>query len=135
MCSSDLRFSPLWDYYTDGSGWGLSFVGVRRLALFSHEQTAVGTTDHLFPLWWHTDSPTGSSNILVPLWSASENYRPQEQAMGVLGAGPFSLYYQKQSPAGMTARVFPAWSYQYEVATQERHTGVLGVPKIGRAHV
>ena len=128
--SAHNRFSPLWDYHAEGREWGLSFVGVRRLSLFSHEQTADSTTDHFFPFWWHTDSLTGSSNVLAPLWSSSENHQTKEQAMGVLGAGPFSLYYQKQSPTGMTARIFPAWSYQYDEATQEGRTGVFGVPPL-----
>lgn len=121
------RFTPLWDYHGEGSNWGLSFVGIRRLSFFSHEATADSTTDHLFPLWWHADSPTESTNVLVPLWSASENHQTKERTMGVLGAGPLSLYYQRQSPTEMTKRLFPAWSYQYEEATQESRTGVFGV--------
>ncbi|WP_455242711.1 hypothetical protein, partial [Petrachloros mirabilis] len=124
------RFTPLWDYRADGSNSRLSFVGVRRLSFFSHETTAETTTSHLFPLWWHDESPTSSSNVVVPLWSTSDNHQTQEHAMGLLGAGPFSLYYQKRSPSGMTARIFPAWSYQYDESTKESRTGVLGVPPL-----
>jgi hypothetical protein len=124
------RFSPLWDYHGEGSNWGLSFVGIRRLALFSHEETSDSSTDHLFPLWWHADSPTDRTNIVVPLWSTSEHRQTNERTMGILGAGPFSLYYQRQSPAGTTTRLFPAWSYQYEEAAQESRTGVLGIPPL-----
>jgi len=124
------RFTPLWDYHADGSNSRLSFVGVRRLSFFSHETTAETTTSHLFPLWWHDESPTSSSNVVVPLWSTSDNHQTQEHAMGLLGAGPFSLYYQKRSPSGMTARIFPAWSYQYDESTKESRTGVLGVPPL-----
>ncbi len=44
------RFSPLWDYHSEGSNWGGSFVGVRQLSLFSHEVTANSASDHLFPI-------------------------------------------------------------------------------------
>ena len=122
------RFSPLWDYEREGNDWGLSFIGIRRLSFFSHEITADTTTDHLFPLWWHEDSPTESNNIILPLWSDLENRKTQERQLSVFGIGPVSLYYQQRSSTGMTARIFPAWSYQYEEATQESHTGVVGIP-------
>jgi hypothetical protein len=124
------RFSPLWDYHAEGSDRGLSFVGIRRLSFFSHDESADGTTDHVFPLWWHADSPTESTNVIIPLWSTSENHRTKEHTMGIMGAGPFSLYYQRQSPDGRTKRLFPLWSYQYGEATQESHTGVFGIPPL-----
>lgn len=124
------RFSPIWDYERERNTWALSFVGIRRLSLFSHEQTETGTTDHLFPVWWHADSPTESRNVIVPLWSEFQNHEAHERAIGVLGVGPLSLYYQQWSPAGMKARVFPFWSSEYQVQTQETHTGAIGIPPL-----
>lgn len=128
--STQNRFTPLWDYHTEGSEWGLSLLGIRQLSVFSHEKTAGSTTDHLFPLWFRTESQTELQNIFAPLWSTREDRQSQEQTLGLLGIGPLSLYYQQHSPAGRSARIFPAWSYQYEEATQESRTGVLGVPPI-----
>lgn len=124
------RFSPLWDYHGEGSNWGISFVGVRQLSLFSHEVTANNATDHLFPLWWHESSPTESMNLFIPLWSDIQNHQTQERTFGMLGVGLLSLYYQQQNPAGTTARIFPFWTRQYEEATQESRTGLLGVPPL-----
>jgi hypothetical protein len=105
------RFSPLWDYHGEGSNWGISFIGVRQLSLFSHEVTANSATDHLFPLWWHESSPTESMNLFIPLWSDIQNHQTQERTFGVLGVGLLSLYYQQQNPAGTTARIFPFFRY------------------------
>lgn len=121
------RFSPLWDYEQEGSTWRLSFFGVRQLSLFSHEQTAAGTTDHLFPFWWHADSAAESMNVIVPLWSDFENHTTQERAIGALGIGPLSFYYKAWTPAGTKARLFPIWSHEYEESTQESRTGAIGI--------
>ena len=124
------RFSPLWDYHEEGSKWGLALVGFPQLSLFSHETTADSATGHLFPLWWHEESPMESTNVIVPLWSDLQNHQTRERKLGMLVVGPLSLYYQHESPAGMTGRLFPVWSFQYEEATQESHTGVLGIPPL-----
>lgn len=128
--STTNRFSPLWDYHGEGSNRGLSLLGIRQFSLFSHEENADLTTDHLFPLWLRTASSTDSRHLIFPLWSTSENRRTQEHTMGLFGIGPLSLYYHQHSPGGMAARIFPVWSYQNEEATQESRTGVLGVPPL-----
>jgi hypothetical protein len=121
---------PLWDYEREGNHWGFSLFGVRDISWFAHDRTETGTTDHLFPFWWHADSPTESRNVIVPLWSDFRNHQTQERAIGVLGVGPLSLYYQQRTPAGMRARLFPIWSHEYEEKTQESRTGAIGIPPL-----